>query len=104
MKARNNKTGEIVTDFSLSKEFGTISYIDSNNVLRFDTPCDGEWTILDNYSSEYRTFRAEAVKDILCSVLSGGIASGMIGIVPEKEAIVRGAIEVADELIKQLRQ
>ena len=30
MKARNNKTGEIVTNFFMAKEFGTISYLDSS--------------------------------------------------------------------------
>ena len=49
-------------------------------------------------------FRAEAAKDILCSVLNGGIASGATGFMNEKEDIVKGAIDVADELIKQLKE
>jgi hypothetical protein len=46
MKAKNTKTGEIVTDFGFSKEFGTVSYVDSHGVLRFGNPCDGEWKII----------------------------------------------------------
>lgn len=53
---------------------------------------------------DWQSFRAEAAKDILCAVLSGGIASGMIGIVPEKEIIVKASIEIADELVKQLKE
>lgn len=48
MKAQNNITGEIVTNFDISKEFGTISYIDNTGVLRFSTPKSGEWTIIDS--------------------------------------------------------
>lgn len=52
----------------------------------------------------WQSFRAEAAKDILCATLSGGTASGMIGIIPEKETIVKASIEIADELIKQLKE
>lgn len=51
MKAKNNKTGEIVTNFAISKEFGTISYFDSNKTLRLTTACDNEWTIIDEEST-----------------------------------------------------
>lgn len=105
MKAKNNKTGEIVTNFGMSKEFGTISYIDSTNTLRFSTASDAEWTIIEEeISFDWQSFRAEAAKDILCATLSGGTASGMIGIIPEKETIVKASIEIADELIKQLKE
>ena len=53
---------------------------------------------------DWQSFRAEAAKDILCATLSGGTASGMIGIIPEKETIVKASIEIADELIKQLKE
>ena len=53
---------------------------------------------------DWQSFRAEAAKDILCATLSGGTASGMIGIIPEKETIVKASIEMADELIKQLKR
>ena len=71
MKARNNKTGEIVTDFAISKEFGTISYFDSNKTLRLTTACDNEWTILDEENTfDWQSFRAEATKDILCAIIN----------------------------------
>ena len=53
---------------------------------------------------DWQSFRNQAAKDILCATLSGGTASGMIGIVPEKETIVKASIEIADELIKQLKE
>ena len=53
---------------------------------------------------DWRAFRREAAKDILCGVLSGGIAAGAIGFVNEKKSLVASAIEVADELIKQLKE
>ena len=52
MKARNKKTGEVVTNFSISKEWGTASYIDSANTLRFSTPLDGEWEMIGEDESE----------------------------------------------------
>lgn len=56
---------------------------------------------------DWQSFRAEAAKDILCATLSGGIASGMIdmiAIIQEKESIVNGSIEIADELVKALKE
>lgn len=53
---------------------------------------------------DWQSFRAEAAKDILCATLSGGIASGAAGILEKKELIVERSIEIADELIKQLKE
>ena len=53
---------------------------------------------------DWQSFRAEAAKDILCATLSGGISSGATGILEKKELIVEGSIELADELIKQLKE
>lgn len=61
-----------------------------------------EENIYDNF--DWQSFRAEAAKDILCATLSGGTASGIIGIIPEKETIVKASIEIADGLIKQLKE
>ena len=98
MKARNNKTGEIVTDFAISKEFGTISYFDSNKTLRLTTACDNEWTILDEESTfDWQSFRAEASKDILCALISDGSIS-----ITNVE--VSESIGLADELIRQLKE
>ena len=69
----------------------------------FSKPC----TIINQDSFDWQSFRAEAAKDILCASLSGGIASGMIdmiAIIQEKETIVSGSIEIADELINQLKE
>ena len=63
----------------------------------FDLPNEIDWQF----------FRTEAAKDILCATLSGGIASGMIdmiAIIQEKESIVNGSIEIADELVKALKE
>lgn len=106
MKARNNKTGEVVTNFGFSKEFGTVSYIDSKGVLTFNTPNSGEWTIIDEGESDFdwKSFRNQTAKDILCATLSGGIASGATGLMEEKGNIVKASIEISDELIKQLKE
>lgn len=53
---------------------------------------------------DWQSFRNQAAKDILCAVLSGGITSGMVGIVPEKENLVKVSTEIADELVKQLKE
>jgi hypothetical protein len=99
MKARNNNTGEVVTNFGFSKEFGTVSYIDSKGVLTFNTPNSCEWTIIDEeeMNFDWRSFRAEAAKDVLCAMI------------PEQHNIigpnnVEYAIMIADELIKQLKE
>jgi len=57
---------------------------------------------LDNF--DWQSFRANAVKDILCASITGGIARGADGFVSQKATLVMGAIEVADELIRQLRE
>lgn len=53
---------------------------------------------------DWDAFRREAAKDILCSVLAGGIAAGAIGFVNEKKSLVASAIGVADELFRQLQE
>lgn len=100
MKARNNKTGEIVTDFAISKEFGTISYFDSNKTLRLTTACDNEWTIIDEESTfDWQFFRNQAAKDILCSIIQSGYY-GEDRISHQSKL----AVGYADSLIKQLKE
>lgn len=100
MKAKNNKTGEIVTNFGMSKEFGTISYIDSTNTLRFSTASDAEWTIIEEETSfDWQSFRAEAAKDILCSIIQSGYY-GEDRIAHQSEL----AVGYANELCKQLKE
>lgn len=53
---------------------------------------------------DWQSFRNQAAKDILCATLSGGIASGATGLMEEKGNIVEASIEIADELIKQLKE
>ena len=53
--------------------------------------------------ADWDTFRREAAKGILCAVLAGGIANGAKGFDAQKEELVNASIDMADELIKQLR-
>lgn len=53
---------------------------------------------------DWEKFRREAAKDILCAVLAGGLANGANGFDAQKEELVNASIDVADELIKQLRE
>ena len=110
MKARNNKTGEIVTNFAISKEFGTISYFDSNKTLRLTTACDNEWTIIDEESTfDWQSFRAEAAKDILCAIIASPAINKfkdekgkLIDFCKEKACEI--SIQYAEELVKQLKE
>jgi hypothetical protein len=58
----------------------------------------------DSSDFYWQSFRNQAAKDILCAILSGGIASGATGILEKRELIVEGSIELTDELIKQLKE
>lgn len=102
MKAKNNKTGEVVTDFAFSKEFGTVSYIDNHGVLRFGSPRDGEWKIIeDNDSgSDWLKYRNDAAKDILCALLNGH--EGVLGLY-ENQIFAAEAVNIANELVKHLK-
>jgi len=101
MKARNNKTGEIVTNFAFSKEFGTVSYIDSKGDLRFAAPMDREWTIFgeDGAGFDWESFKAKAAKDVLCAMIAGDKLHCDLAY----ETAVSTAINYADELIRQLK-
>lgn len=115
MKARNNRTGEIVTNFFMAKEFGTISYLDSSKTLRLAYAFDGEWTILedenDDFSNsfDWQSFHAEAAKDILCAIISCPIIKNLKddkgNLIPfDKFAATKVAIEYTNELVKQLKE
>lgn len=100
MKARNNKTGEVVTDFAFSKESGMVTYIDSHNVLRVGCPCDGEWQIIVEVSDsgfDWVKYRNDAARDILCALLNGNYHGY------ENQTFVRQAVMIADKLVKQLK-
>lgn len=101
MKVRNTKTGEVVTNFGISKEYGTASYIDSTNALRFSTPLDGEWEIIDESDPiDWSSFRREAAKDILCALLQDSRTSYS----QPYGWFCQRAIKLADILIEQLKQ
>lgn len=66
MKAKNLQTGEIADNFGVSKEFGTISYTDSEGVLQFASPRSDEWQILKEESaSEIMMFDKQQFKELL---------------------------------------
>lgn len=102
MKAKNIKTREVVTDFAFSKEFGTVSYIDSHGVLRFGNPCDGEWKIIEESDGgfDWVKWRNDAARDVLCALLNGH--ESPIDLY-ENQVFVAEAINIADELVKRLK-
>ena len=110
MKARNNKTGEIVTNFFMSKEFGTISYLDSSKTLRLAHACDEEWTMLedenDDFSNsfDWQSFRAEAAKDILSNALIPYALKEFEEDIINIDYWTERAILFADSLISKLKE
>lgn len=103
MEARNKKTGEKVTNFSVSENWGTVSYIDSTGTLRFSNPTDGEWEILEgNEDIDWSAFRREAAKDILASAIIGN-GRDLFSVL-NHTFITQMSIMLADELIKQLKE
>lgn len=66
MKAKNLQTGEIVDNFGYSREYGTVSYIDSTGLLKFDmTPVDKWQVINDNNEPEVMTMDANKFKGFM---------------------------------------
>ena len=97
MKARNTNTGEVVTHFGISKEFGTISYVDSKGVLRICAPHDGEWEIFEEPISTLR------VQSAIAAML-GFLTSQNCRTNWSADKMAYEAIRFADELIKQLNE
>lgn len=103
MKARNNKTGEIVTNFKWSGEWGTASYINSEGLLCISSTNDGEWTIIeesDDNTFDWETFRRETAKSVMCTL----IARDQYFENNTDENIARLSIALSDELIRQLKE
>lgn len=103
MKARNNKTGEIVTNFKWSGEWGTASYINSEGLLCISNTNDGEWTIIeesDDNIFDWETFRRETAKSVMCTL----IARDQYFENNTDENIARLSIALSDELIRQLKE
>ena len=105
MKARNMKTGELVTHFGISKEFGTISYVDSKGFLHTSSNRD-EWEIIEE--TETDSIRQQAAIAAMQGILSN--ADGFEFLYKGNEThtiptgVARLAIACADELIKQLNE
>lgn len=113
MKARNTITGETVSDFGISKEFGTVSYIDSKGVLRFEAAKDGEWEIVRGDDLDWRSFRAETARDFAVAILSNPRWSDHFNGTDKcfqfdhayyKKNVVGNALSYADELIERLKK
>ena len=101
MKAREKNTGKEITILGISKEWGTATYIE-DGILR-QKNLSGEWEIIDESESvDWDAFRREAAKDILCALIG---REGLL-VVDKRpgEIEVTDAINIADELIKQLKQ
>lgn len=102
MRAKNNKTGEIVTNFNWSKEFGTASYVDGNGSLCVKSLNEGEWTIIDEDNDfDMDSFRRETAKDIMVAIVQ---SDSYFASTSTWEQIARRSILLADELIKQLNE
>ncbi len=102
MKARIKKTGEIINLASYATI--TLAVCDSwGNPIEMK-PEEIELIQDKTNDFEWQSFRNQAAKDILCAVISGGISSGAGSIIPEKENLVKVSIEIANELVKQLKK
>lgn len=105
MKARNTNTGEVVTHFGISKEFGTVSYVDSKGFLHTSSNRN-EWEIIEG--TETDSIRQQAAIAAMQGILSN--ADGFEFLYKENEkhtiptGVARLAIACADELIKQLNE
>lgn len=99
MKARNTVTGEVFRDFGISKEFGTASGIDENNKLRFFTPTDGAFEIIDEpEGKDWDEFRCDAASRFMAA------AYGKYGTLMEPRRIAKQSIHYADILIEELKK
>lgn len=87
MKAKVIKTGEVLEVYQTSTGWAS----DNLNSVRFFNESD-----LDFDYREWEVFRREAAKDVFCAIISttNGATPGDITM----------AIEIADELIKQLKE
>lgn len=119
MKARYRKTGEIVTIVAYSGQvdretFDFVYYIDSNGKehtedgrglnLYWDFETEIENPSINKTIVDWSSFRREAAKDILKTLISEAARRTYV-----PETIVKGlwctkAVEWADELIKELKR
>lgn len=100
MKARNKVTGEVVSNFGWSKEYGTISYIGADGLLHNYSGRAEDWEILDESETDWAAYRREAAKDILCAIIYRGILANEAYLM----GYVNAAVEYADALIAKLKE
>ncbi|MBO7684904.1 MAG: hypothetical protein J6Y20_04520 [Lachnospiraceae bacterium] len=100
MKARNKVTGEVVSNFGWSKEYGTISYIGADGLLHNYSGLATDWKILDESETDWDAYRREAAKDILCTLLREGIGIGY----NMAESTAGLAVKYTDALIAKLKE
>ena len=99
MKARNTKTGEEITILRISKKCGTATYIEDGIIHQNNL--SKEWKIIDESALiDWQAFRREAAKDILAG-FAARIGHPMSDY---SEQSCKYAIQLADELIKQLKE
>lgn len=100
MKARHKKTGREITILGISKEWGTATFI-AEGVLHQENLASGEWEIIDDSDPvDWSSFRREAAKDFISGMLANVSPAADQWTTPE---IVTAALDIADELIKQLK-
>ena len=119
MKARYRKTGEIVTIVAYSGRVDRneildyVYYIDSNGKEHtedgrglnlywdFETEIEIENPSINKTIVDWKSFRREAAKDFISGMLANVSPAAEQWTTPE---IVTAALDIADELIRQLKQ
>ena len=106
MKARNKVTGEVVSNFGWSKDYGTISYIGADGFLHNYSGRAEDWEIFDESETDWDAYRREAAKDIVCAILATGLEQ-----TDDKdkhfysfEELATASVAWADTLIKKLQE
>ena len=107
MKARNTKTGDVVSNFGISKEFGTVSYIDSKGKVRFSVPHDSEWEIVDEETNtDIYNVRTQAAIAAMQGIIT---SSELYDVKLNKgeslaQIVANVAVQYADALIEELKK
>lgn len=97
MEAIHKQSGRKVTILGISKEYGTVSYIE-NGILKFGIFASGEYIITDDSEPiDWGAYRREVAKEIVASMVTG---SGKW----DDKTLVKNALILTDELIKQLKE
>lgn len=101
MKARNKVTGEVVSKFGWSKEYGTISYIGADGFLHNYSGRAEDWEILDESETDWDAYRREAAKEAMLKMLMRDFDTDAY---PDPQEICGMAVLYADELIAKLKE